>query len=95
MFLPRSSELCSAEVRSFRPACPDYGQRSAVRLPPPNDKREGIHPQGCPLSVLSAPLAGGAVVLMYYLCRLYPRKEISTPAATAEPITPEMLLDMQ
>lgn len=51
--------------------------------------------RGCPLSVLSAPLAGDAVVLMYYLCRLYPRKEISTPAATAEPITPEMLLDMQ
>ena len=27
--------------------------------------------------------------------RAYPKKEISTPAATAEPITPEMLLDMQ
>lgn len=25
----------------------------------------------------------------------YPRKDISTPAATAEPMTPEMLLDMQ
>ncbi len=25
----------------------------------------------------------------------YPRNEMSTPAATAEPITPEMLLDMQ
>ena len=25
----------------------------------------------------------------------YPRKEMSTPAATAEPITPEILLDMQ
>lgn len=25
----------------------------------------------------------------------YPKKEINTPAATAEPITPEMLLAMQ
>lgn len=25
----------------------------------------------------------------------YPKNEISTPAATAEPITPEMLLDIQ
>lgn len=25
----------------------------------------------------------------------YPKKEMSTPAATAEPITPLMLLDMQ
>ena len=25
----------------------------------------------------------------------YPKNEMSTPAATAEPITPEMLLDIQ
>lgn len=30
-----------------------------------------------------------------YKVRNYPRKEISTPAATADPITPETLLAMQ
>lgn len=30
-----------------------------------------------------------------FLKIVYPRNEISTPAATAEPITPEILLDIQ
>lgn len=31
----------------------------------------------------------------YSLHLLYPKNEINTPAATAEPITPEILLDIQ
>lgn len=37
-------------------------------------------------------------IAQYYCIRgksVYPRKEMSTPAATAEPMTPLMLLDMQ
>ena len=32
---------------------------------------------------------------IFFLLTVYPRNEISTPAATAEPITPEILLDIQ
>lgn len=35
------------------------------------------------------------VSLSFSYRQVYPRNEISTPAATAEPITPEILLDIQ
>lgn len=42
-------------------------------------------------------MRGGFLVSPYNISYIqrYARKEINTPAATAEPITPEMLLAMQ
>ena len=36
-----------------------------------------------------------SILAIYIKTGDYPKNEMSTPAATAEPITPEMLLDIQ
>lgn len=39
--------------------------------------------------------SSGSTLSLYCITGVYPKNEIKTPAATAEPITPEILLAMQ
>lgn len=55
---------------------------------------ERIVGKGIPREIKKRPHPIG-VQPRLFLETAYPRNEINTPAATAEPITPEMLLAMQ
>lgn len=72
-----------------------YPQSSTIRTAPPNETRYqpqhySLQEKGKGVNPLSWTYA-----FSYITDIDYPRNEISTPAATAEPITPEILLAIQ
>jgi len=57
--------------------------------------RIGIPDAARPAPTKKARVPHRSILAIYIKTGDYPKNEMSTPAATAEPITPEMLLDIQ